>query len=249
MSRWPQVTIPQGGSKPPRDLTCLLEESEEGGPWFDLFGQFLKHRDQVSLRCSWLFYLLFVEIVGHTIKIIIKTDFPFPRLILTMGSGSVFKQGKQNLCMKNLDLSRRNRGRSWWTYCSRSLLLTLCLMHPSLFYLPIRYHTQITHLMIRFCEVPTWLTRCWERSWQTDYQSLDWNPLRPRWIVNSEHLSSKFCKKNWFLLESFIRWLALLRTFGQRGTIQSFGRVWILLSRPLWQTNPSPPSVKCSSQS
>jgi len=39
----------KGGSKPPRDLTCLLEESEEGGPWFDLFGQFLKHRDQTDL--------------------------------------------------------------------------------------------------------------------------------------------------------------------------------------------------------
>ena len=43
-----KLTCPfQGGSKPPRDLTCLLEESEEGGPWFDLFKQFLRHRDQV----------------------------------------------------------------------------------------------------------------------------------------------------------------------------------------------------------
>ena len=39
----------QGGSKPPRDLTCLLEESGEGTPWFDLFKQFLRHRDQVVL--------------------------------------------------------------------------------------------------------------------------------------------------------------------------------------------------------
>ena len=151
------INTPQGGSKPPRDLTCLLEESEEGGPWFDLFGQFLKHRDQVSLRCSLLFFFcFFVDIDGQTIKTNIKTYFPFPRLILTMGSGSVFKQGKQNLCMKNLDLlSRRNRRRSWWTYCSRSLPLILCLMHPSLFYLPTRYHTQITQLMVRSCKVPT----------------------------------------------------------------------------------------------
>ena len=71
-----------------------------------------------------------------------------------MGSGSVFKQGKQNLCMKNLDLlSRRNRRRSWWTYCSRSLPLILCLMHPSLFYLPTRYHTKIIwlKLLILWC--------------------------------------------------------------------------------------------------
>jgi len=40
----------KGGSKPPRDLTCLLEESEEGGPWFDLFRQFLRHRDQTELE-------------------------------------------------------------------------------------------------------------------------------------------------------------------------------------------------------
>ena len=39
----------QGGSKPPRDLACLLEEREEEGPWFDLFRQFLRHRDQVLL--------------------------------------------------------------------------------------------------------------------------------------------------------------------------------------------------------
>ena len=152
------INTPQGGSKPPRDLTCLLEESEEGGPWFDLFGQFLKHRDQVSLRCSWLFFLLFCRYwrPNHQNVLIIKTYFPFPRLILTMGSGSVFKQGKLNLCKKNMDLlSRRNRRRSWWTYCSRSLPLILCLMHPSLFYLPTRYHTQITQLMVRSCKVPT----------------------------------------------------------------------------------------------
>ena len=101
-----------------------------------------------------VFFCFFVDIDGQTIKTIIKKYFPFPRLILTMGSGSVFKQGKQNLCMKNLDLlSRRNRRRSWWTYCSRSLPLILCLMHPSLFYLPTRYHTQIIwlKLLILWC--------------------------------------------------------------------------------------------------
>ena len=103
-----------------------------------------------------VFFCFFVDIDGQTIKTIIKTYFPFPRLILTMGSGSVFKQGKLNLCKKNMDLlSRRNRRRSWWTYCSRSLPLILCLMHPSLFYLPTRYHTQITQLMVRSCKVPT----------------------------------------------------------------------------------------------
>ena len=84
-----------------------------------------------------------------TIKTIIKTYFPFYRLILTMGSGSVFKQGKLNLCKKNMDLlSRRNRRRSWWTYCSRLLPLILCLMHQSLLYLPTRYHTQIIWLKL-----------------------------------------------------------------------------------------------------
>lgn len=40
----------KGGSKPPRDLACLLEESDEGGTWFDLFKQFLRHRDQTELE-------------------------------------------------------------------------------------------------------------------------------------------------------------------------------------------------------
>jgi len=40
----------KGGSKPPRDLACLLEEREEEGPWFDLFRQFLRHRDQTELE-------------------------------------------------------------------------------------------------------------------------------------------------------------------------------------------------------
>ena len=51
------INTPQGGSKPPRDLTCLLEESEEGGPWFDLFGQFLKHRDQPDLDNGLRFFV------------------------------------------------------------------------------------------------------------------------------------------------------------------------------------------------
>ena len=43
------------GARPPGDLAGLLGESvgEEGevvGPWGDLFVQFLRHRDQVTLR-------------------------------------------------------------------------------------------------------------------------------------------------------------------------------------------------------
>ena len=57
------INTPQGGSKPPRDLTCLLEESEEGGPWFDLFGQFLKHRDQVSIEMFIVVFSAFLSIL------------------------------------------------------------------------------------------------------------------------------------------------------------------------------------------
>ena len=157
MSRWPQVLILLREARNlPEIWHVFSRRAKKEGPGLIYLDNFSSIEIRYPLRCSLLFFLLFCRYwrPNHQNVLIIKTYFPFPRLILTMGSGSVFKQGKLNLCKKNMDLlSRRNRRRSWWTYCSRSLPLILCLMHPSLFYLPTRYHTQIIwlKLLILWC--------------------------------------------------------------------------------------------------
>ena len=160
-----RITSPfQGGSKPPRDLACLLEESEEGGPWFDLFKQFLRHRDQVVKKIpqSGWWACLFQTELEH-------------------GLGFTVLAGKAKALQDKLGASGTQKTKEDLREELVNTLLKTATEHlvsdaPQ----PVVLANQVCPRWSPWTRWPCSSARFWERSWQSGYHSLGSNHLKLR---------------------------------------------------------------------